>query len=233
MILGNRIPYEYFLTQGYGQSNFGSEFLPYETGSYDEALSVAGIGNTNIIEYSSVIPTGAKEITKKEGIKRINWGEVLECIKSQANGVKGSFISVGIMTTSVYDPNGLYLGGFACEYSGTGSKKDCEISLNNSVVGVIERRGFGSLIHSCKVNQNNVTNKGYVFKPGVHFLYESLHVTQNYGSVLVAICFISYKFPILSTFKKNRAKKSTFKKGTSFKKSRAKKLKSKYTCKKH
>ena len=69
IILGNRVPYEYFITYGSGQSNVGSEGLPYETGSYDAALTKAGIQNANIIEYTSVIPTGAKEISKEEAIK--------------------------------------------------------------------------------------------------------------------------------------------------------------------
>jgi len=37
LILGNRIPYEYFITKGKGESNAGSAGLPYETGSYDAA----------------------------------------------------------------------------------------------------------------------------------------------------------------------------------------------------
>lgn len=82
LILGNRVPYEYFITKGKGESSAGSEGLPYETGSYDAALNVAGIENTNVIEYTSVIPTEAKEISREEGLKRLNWGEVLECIKA-------------------------------------------------------------------------------------------------------------------------------------------------------
>ena len=70
LILGNRVPYEYFITSGSGQSNVGSEGLPYETGSYDQALTKAGIENANIVEYTSVIPTGAKEISREEGVKR-------------------------------------------------------------------------------------------------------------------------------------------------------------------
>jgi len=53
-ILGNRVPYEYFITSGSGQSNVGSEGLPYESGSYDEALTKAGIQNANIVEYTSM-----------------------------------------------------------------------------------------------------------------------------------------------------------------------------------
>ena len=143
LILGNRVPYEYFITSGSGQSNVGSEGLPYETGSYDEALTKAGIQNANIIEYTSVIPTRAKEISKDEGLKRIQWGEVLECIKAQANGEKGKFISSAVMTTDVYDPNGKFLGGFACEYSGSGTKEEAEKSLESSIDGIIEHRNFG------------------------------------------------------------------------------------------
>ena len=40
-VLGNRIPYEYFITSGKGESDAGSAGLPYETGSYDAALNDA------------------------------------------------------------------------------------------------------------------------------------------------------------------------------------------------
>ena len=142
-LLGNRIPYEYFITKGKGESNAGSEGLPYETGSYDAALNNAGIENCNVIEYTSVIPTRAKEITREDGLKRIQWGEVLECIKAQANGKRGTKISAAVMTTSITDPKGNYLGGFACEYSGNGTRKDAEESLALSISGMIKRRGYG------------------------------------------------------------------------------------------
>ena len=60
LCISNRVPYEYFLTSGKGESDAGSEGLPFETGSYDAALNVAGIQNANVMEYTSVIPTGAK-----------------------------------------------------------------------------------------------------------------------------------------------------------------------------
>ena len=120
MILGNRIPYEYFATTGKGESHAGSKGLKYETGSYDAALTYAGIQNCNVIEYTSVIPTGAKHITKEEGIKRLKWGDVMECIKAQSNGEKGKFIIAAVLTTDVFDHNKKYLGGFALEYSGSG-----------------------------------------------------------------------------------------------------------------
>jgi pyruvoyl-dependent arginine decarboxylase len=198
IILGNRVPYEYFITSGSGGSDAGSKGLPYETGSYDEALTKAGIQNANIIEYTSVIPTRAKEIKKEDGLKRIQWGEVLECIKAQANGGKGEFISSAVMTTDVYDPNGKFLGGFACEYSGNGTKKEAEKSLEASIDGIIERRNFGVTKGGGKMYQDNITDKGYKYHPGKIFVYEGLDIKEHHGTVLTAICFVSYKYPQLS-----------------------------------
>ena len=203
-ILGNRIPYEYFITKGKGESNAGSKFLPYETGSYDAALNEAGIQNANIVEYTSVMPTESKEITKEEGLKRIQWGEVLECIKAQANGKKGSTISAAIMITTIHDPKGKYLGGFACEYSGSESRKSIETSLEKSIEGMIERRGYGIVNTGMKMYHDNITDKGYKIHPGKIFEYESLDIKKQHGSVLTAICFVSHKYPTLSTLNKTR-----------------------------
>jgi len=201
IILGNRVPYEYFITSGSGESTVGSKGLPYETGSYDEALTKAGIENANIVEYTSVIPTEAKEIPKEEGFKRIQWGEVLECIKAQANGEQGTFISSAVMTTSVYDPNNKYLGGFACEYSGSGTREEAEKSLEDSITGIIKRRNFGNIDGGAKLYKDNTTDKGYKIHPGKIFVYEGLDVKEHHGTVLSAICFVSYKFPDLTSSK--------------------------------
>jgi len=207
IILGNRVPYEYFITKGKGESNAGSEGLPYETGSYDAALNEAGIQNANVIEYTSVMPPDAKEIPKEEGLKRLQWGEVVECIKAQSNGKKGSKLSAAVMTTTITDPKGRYLGGFACEYSGSGTRKESEISLLESIDGMIKRRGYGNIKGALKMYKDNKTDKGYIIHPGKVFVYDSLDVVQEHGSVFTAICFVSYKYPTLIKYKKY--KKST------------------------
>jgi arginine decarboxylase len=203
IILGNRVPYEYFITTGKGESAAGSEGLPYETGSYDAALNDAGIQNTNVIEYTSVMPTEAKEISKEEGLKRIQWGEVLECIKAQSNGKKGSKVSAAVMITTITDPKGKYLGGFACEYSGSGTRKDAEASLLESIAGMIKRRGYGNIKDGLKIYKDNKTDSGFVIHPGKIFVYEHLDVVEEHGTVFAAICFVSYKFP---TFMKTKTK---------------------------
>jgi pyruvoyl-dependent arginine decarboxylase len=232
IILGNRVPYEYFITKGKGESNAGSEGLPYETGSYDAALFEAGIHNANVIEYTSVMPTDSKQISKEEGLKRLQWGEVLECIKAQSNGKKGSKISAAVITTSVIDPKGKYLGGFAVEYAGSGTKQDAEASLAESITGIIERRGYGKLKGggNLKLYTDNVTDNGYKIHPGKIFEYENLDVTKEHGSVFTAICFVSYKIPTLnkSNYNSRRMKRRRTKsKSSKSKSSKSKSSKSK------
>ena len=198
IILGNRVPYEYFITTGKGESAAGSEGLPYETGSYDAALNDAGIENTNVIEYTSVIPVGAKEIPREEGLRRLNWGEVLEVIKAQSNGKRGEHISAAVMTTTIIDPNGNYLGGFACEYSGSGTRKEAEDSLIISIAGMIKRRGYGNIKGETKMYKDNITDTGYRIHPGKIFIYDDIKVTQEHGSVFCAICFVSHRYPHLT-----------------------------------
>jgi len=198
MILGNRIPHEYFITKGKGESNAGSAGLPFETGSYDAALNNAGIENCNVIEYTSVIPTEAKLISKEAGLKRLQWGEVLEVIKAQSNGRRGSKISAAVITTTITDPNGKYLGGFACEYSGSGSRTEAEQSLALSIAGMIKRRGYGNIIGQTKIYKDNKTDKNYIIHPGKIFEYDFLDVKEEHGSVFVALCFISYIYPNLT-----------------------------------
>ena len=198
MLLGNRVPYEYFITKGKGESDCGSEGLPFETSSYDAALNRANIQNCNVIEYTSVIPTHAKQISKKEGVSRLQWGEVLETIKASAHGFSGSTISAAVITTSVTDQNGKYLGGFACEYSGSGSKEEAQYSLRKSIEGMIERRGYGRFPKGMILQKDNKTDKNYIIHPGKIFVYEKLDIKKKHGSVLVAICFVSYLYPLIN-----------------------------------
>jgi arginine decarboxylase len=216
IILGNRVPYEYFITSGKGESDAGSKGLKYETGSYDQALTEAGIENCNIVEYTSVIPTVSKEISKEEGLKRLQWGEVLECIKAQTNGSKGSFISSAVMTTYVYDKEGKWLGGFAVEYSDTinkntneeKEKKSAEESLSKSIKELIERRGLGKIDGNLQLFKDNITDRGYKIHPGKDFVFNSLFVKKKHGTVFTAICFVSYKVPLLKNVNTKKTRKN-------------------------
>ena len=156
------------------------------------------------------MPTEAKEISKEEGLKRIQWGEVMECIKAQSNGKKGSKVSAAVMTTTITDPKGKYLGGFACEYSGSGTRKDAEVSLSQSIAGMIKRRGYGSIKGELQIYKDNKTNTGFIIHPGKIFVYEHMDVVEEHGTVFAVICFVSYKFPtLMKTKTKTRAPRKT------------------------
>lgn len=204
---GNRVPCEYFITVGAGESSAGSKGLPFETGSYDAALKDAGIENVNVVKYTSVIPTHAKCINKEVGLKNIQWGEVMECIMAQANGKKGSTITSAVMITEVKDPRGKHLGGFACEYSGSGSKKNVEESLGESIEGMIKRRHYGTFPNKLEMYKDNKTNKGYVVHPGHILAYKSLNVKDEHGTVLTSICFTAYDYPVRTKSKNQRGEK--------------------------
>ena len=209
--IGSRIPYEYFITQGKGESDAGSKGLPFETGSYDAALTDAGIQNANIVKYTSVIPTGAKLLQKSKGLATIAWGEALECIMAQQNGKKGETISAGVMTTNVYDKKKKFLGGFAVEYAGSLSKNEVEKSLLQSIKGLIKRRNYGNLPDDAKLYQDNKTDQGFIIHPGFHFAFDIMTVKKHSGTVLASLCFVSFKIPILSS-KTNKGGKKTRKK---------------------
>ena len=212
MKFGNRIPSEYFLTSGFGESAAGSEGLPFETGSYDDALNNAGIQNVNVVKYTSVMPTNIKNIGKEAGLANIKWGEVMECIMAQQNGNQGETITATVMTTSVFEPGGKHLGGFACEYAGSGTRKEVEESLAISIAGMIKRRGYGTFNTNngsprpIRMYEDNITTKGYIIHPGKEFVFRTGIVKEAHGTVFATICFNSYDYPVISNSKGGRRK---------------------------
>ncbi len=118
---------------------------------------------------------------------------------AQANGVKNNKITAAVMTTEVKNPQGVHLGGFACEYSGSGTKTDVERSLTESIKDMISRRGYGTLKKDLVLYQDNITSKGYTIHPGKVLAHSTMHVKKAHGTVLASICFVSYKYPIIST----------------------------------
>jgi hypothetical protein len=57
---------------------------------------------------------------------------------------------------------------------------------------MIKRRGYGNIVGKTMIYIENITDTGYKIYPGKIFEYEYLDVKEEHGSVIVAICFISY-----------------------------------------
>ena len=89
-VFGNRIPKDYFVTAGMGDTDIGPGDDPWETGSYDLALMDAKIANFNVMQYTSVLPPESREIPIAEAEKLFHHGAVIEVIMASVNGVKGN-----------------------------------------------------------------------------------------------------------------------------------------------
>jgi len=201
----SRLPIEYFKTAGQGQASYGS----YETASWDAALREAKISDQNVLLYTSLVPKEAVEISRREGRKKLKWGNVLEAIIAKTNAKKGEMCTAALMLTKVFAPNGEYLGIFADEYSSTtGDLEDGKQNLIEAATGMMERRGYGKpskktlkLIdkRGPEIVDQRVkieTSNGHVYH--VHdYFGRSFKVKKKFGSALAGVCFTKFRFPVI------------------------------------
>jgi arginine decarboxylase len=194
MIIGNRIPYQYFFSKGHGQSDAGGGSNPWEASSYDSALEMAGIQNYNMIQYTSILPKEAKEVPRPRALTTAKFGSVMEAIYATMHGNKGDRITAALMVTRIEDNKGGKMGSFCTEYMGNGSEEEAKKTLLMDTENMIFRRGYGEV----KLQWRKKT-KGtkYKFTPE-HFIVQSLNVKKKYGSVLAGLFFINYIYPFVS-----------------------------------
>ncbi len=171
IVLGCRIPKDYFTTQGTGESE-----ITIHAGSYHLALQKAGIERCNIITYSSIMPKIAQEVPKRPELVH---GSVLESIMAVAHAKKGERATAGIIYGWLYDKdtNKKY-GGLVCEHDGDYTLEEIENKLRASL-GELYENGF---------------TQQYELKD-ITVLKESFVPQKKHGTALVAICFTSYVFP--------------------------------------
>lgn len=175
MVIGNRIPKDYFITKGTGESN-----ITIHAGSYHLALRKAGIERANIMTYSSILPAIAKQIEKPTSYQH---GEVMESIMAVAHGRKGERVSAGIIYSWLYNRqnNSKKYGGLVCEHNGNYSKP------------VLKEMLFASLN---ELYINGFEEDYYLDEPSI--ITESFIPEKAYGTALVALCFTSYLYPLIS-----------------------------------
>jgi arginine decarboxylase len=171
MLIGNRIPYEYFLTSGIGESD-----ITIHAGSFDQALKDAGIHNVNIITYSSIIPKKARRVERRE----LKFGSVAETIMAVANGEKGQRVTAGLIIGWVYDDKNNKIGGLVAEYHGNDEEEKAKDVLRRSLDEMFKSR-FPS---NYKLKDVEIYTKSFIPK-------------KKYGTAIVAIVFVSYEYPEL------------------------------------
>lgn len=172
LLIGNRIPREYFITRGTGESD-----ITIHAGSYHLALKKAGIEKANIMTYSSILPAIAREIPKPDSYVH---GEVMETIMAVAHGDSGKEITAGIIFGWLYhQETGEKYGGLVCEHNGNYSELKIKELLKSSLQELYEN-GF----------------QEFELRD-IELMVESFTPRKKHGTALVALCFTSYIFPVL------------------------------------
>ena len=173
IITGNRIPQDYFVTRGTGESD-----ITIHAGSYHLALKKCGIEMCNIITYSSIMPGGARETKKPDAFVH---GSVMESIMAVSHAKKGERATAGIIYGWLHDKiTNKRLGGLVCEHNGNYTEREIEEKLYASL-HELYINGFDQ-----EFDLKNTT-----------MLKESFVPTKNFGTAMVAICFTSYIYPII------------------------------------
>ncbi|MBN2203390.1 MAG: pyruvoyl-dependent arginine decarboxylase [Candidatus Aenigmarchaeota archaeon] len=173
MNIGNRIPKDFFITSGVGQSD-----ITIHAGSYHLALKDAGIESFNIMTYSSILPGIAQEVPKPSDYVH---GSVMETIMACSNAEKGQLATVGIIFGWLYDKNtGEKYGGLVCEYNGHDSEEFA--------------------IESLKASLNELYNNGFDDKydlNDIKVISRSFVPEKRFGTALVSLCFTNYVYPVV------------------------------------
>ena len=170
MIFGNRIPKDYFITSGIGESD-----VAVYPGAFDKALKQAGIENCNIITYTSILPKEAKKIGE---IPKLEYGCVLETIMARQDGKKGERLTAGLIIGWIYK-NGEKIGGLVCEYHGNKDEAGAKAELRKRLEEIFKER--------CDEN-------GYELKD-IEIHLRSFIPQKKFGCAIVAICFVTYAYP--------------------------------------
>ncbi len=174
LLIGSRIPREYFITSGTGESD-----ITVHAGSYHLALKKAGIEKANIMTYSSILPAIAQEISKPANHVH---GEVMETIMAAAHGESGTRVTAGIIFGWLYNrQSGEKYGGLVCEHNGAYPRQEIEDLLHSS-------------LQELYINGFEEEFELKEFK----IITESFVPHKKFGTALVALCFTNYIYPVIS-----------------------------------
>jgi len=174
LIVGNRIPMDFFETRGTGESD-----IALHAGSYHLALKSANIERYNIMTYSSILPGIARRVKKPQVPTH---GSVMESIMSVCHSLKGERATAGIIYGWLFGKiTGEKYGGLVCEHAGSYDKLEL-------------RKKLGASLEELYVNG---FSDEFELKD-IEILSESFIPTKKYGTALVALCFTSYHYPVIS-----------------------------------
>jgi arginine decarboxylase len=112
------VPRQMFLTRGVGRHR-------EKLASFELALRKAGIANFNLVTVSSIFPPGCKIVSKDVGLKQLEPGQIVFCVKSMAQSDESHrLISASVGLARPTDPT---LFGYLSEHHDFG-RNDEEVA---------------------------------------------------------------------------------------------------------
>ncbi|UCG37922.1 MAG: arginine decarboxylase, pyruvoyl-dependent [bacterium] len=124
-----RCPDAYFFVQGTSEG-----YMPLN--AFDGALLASGIGNTNLVKMSSIVPPGAVRIEPVP----IPYGALVPVAYASINSnIKGQTISAAVAAAFPSDPS---MPGLIMEYSATGPSGEIENICRDMAVHGLMMRGL-------------------------------------------------------------------------------------------
>lgn len=175
LLIGNRIPKEFYITSGIGESD-----ITIHAGSYDKAVKDAGIENFNHIFYTSILPKGAQLVDKP---KEMVHGAVMETIPAISNARKDQRATAGLIFGWIHDKQtGENLGGIVAEYNEHGDEETAKRILKDSIDEMFKSRYGNSDKYELRDTQ---------------IIIRSFIPKKKFGTAIVALCFTNYLYPVI------------------------------------
>ena len=136
----------------------GSAEAPTPLNCFDAALLDAGIGNTNLVKISSILPPGCREITLPEVIPA---GILLPAAWVSHNSRNSEEIIAAAVAVAI--PNDSSLAGVIMEQAGSGNAAEMEKLVYNQARAAMQIRGIAQFSISCISVTHTVVSCGTVF----------------------------------------------------------------------
>ncbi len=152
------LPRRFFVGSGKATSQVS------DLNAFDEALLEAGIGDTNVISVSSILPPGIKEVEPQE----LPHGSIIHCVLAQQRGGEGEMVTAGIGYAFRRDRK----GGYVVEGHMHGTKKALKEVLAWKLNGMAKRRGVALGQYRYKIEELSIP-------------------LDNYGACIAALVYLS------------------------------------------
>jgi len=145
-----KTPDKYFLVKGYSEGDT-------ELNAFDNALLAAGVGNTNLVRMSSILPPAAKLI---EPIQLPYGALVPIAYADESSTVPGTVVCAGVALGVTSNPT---LPGVIMEHHMSGSEEECREIVIKKVESAFKVRGWDLADMKIAVTSGKVQNIGAAF----------------------------------------------------------------------